>query len=62
MAASTWLIPSSSVLIENQDGAAWLVPGGLIGIEEAAPAVGAIMNQFQKTNIGADLYNGALMT
>lgn len=25
----------------------------------AAPPVGAIMNQFQKANIGADLYNGA---
>ena len=24
----------------------------------AAPPVGAIMNQFQKTNVGADLYNG----
>lgn len=27
----------------------------------AAPPVGAIMNQFQKANIGADLYNGVLI-
>lgn len=27
-----------------------------------APPVGAIMNQFQKTNLGADLYNGVLIT
>jgi hypothetical protein len=28
---------------------------------EAAPPVGAIMNQFQGANIGADLFNGALL-
>jgi hypothetical protein len=27
----------------------------------AAPPVGAIINQFQRANIGADLYNGAIM-
>lgn len=32
-----------------------------VGSEESAP-VGAIMNQFQGANIGADLYNGALLT
>lgn len=62
MAASTWLVPGAPVIIENQDGATWLVPGDPIGIEEAAPAVGAIMNQFQKINLGADLYDGGLIT
>jgi len=35
-------------------------PTYAFGAEESAPAVGAIMNQFQRHNLGADLYNGAL--
>jgi len=30
-------------------------------IEEAAAPPAAIMKQFQKSNIGADLYNGAII-
>lgn len=28
---------------------------------EVAPPVGAIINQFQGANLGADLYNGAII-
>lgn len=37
------------------------IPEELYGYVAGAPPVGAIMNQFQKANIGADLYNGAII-
>jgi len=58
--SDTWIIPGGSVIQENADGADWLIPGSSI-INEPVTVVGAIMNQFQKTNIGADLYNGAII-
>lgn len=41
MAASTWLMPGGPVVVENQDGAAWLVPSAAVVKEEAgAPPAG----------------------
>lgn len=60
--SDTWLIPGGPALQENEDGAVWLVPGTVVVQEaEAAPPVGAIMNQFQGANLGADLFNGTLL-
>jgi hypothetical protein len=37
------------------------IPEEMYGYVAGAPPVGAIMNQFQKYNIGADLYNGGII-
>lgn len=59
--SDTWLVPGGPVVQENEDGATWLIPSGPAIVEASAPPIGAIMNQLQKCNIGADLYNGALI-
>jgi hypothetical protein len=46
----TWLYREPYAMFEPSFNPALLYP--------AAPPVGAIMNQFQRANIGADLYNG----
>ena len=38
----------------------WLNGEPYIMIEPSIGSIGSIINQFQKTNIGSDLYNGVL--
>ena len=58
-----FLIPGGGTLSEDTTSAEYLLPGGgTISVEVAVPPTGAIMNQLQGPNLGADLFNGTLIT
>ncbi len=55
----TALSPSQIKFLHDDPYFMFRMPEELYGYSPAA--VGAIMNQFQKHNVGADLYNGAII-
>lgn len=50
----------NGVSISENGTEEWTVNGVAVAETTAAAPAGAIMNQIQKANLGADLYNGAL--
>ncbi len=49
-------------IVHKEDGAREAIIFGVVNKEDQAAApVGAIMNQLQTSNLGADLYNGTLL-
>ena len=57
MADTAYLIPGGGIVVDTEQDEAELIPGLGIYVEQA----GAIMNQLQSANLGADLYNGTLL-
>ena len=59
--AETILIPGGGVVVETGTDTI-LIPGvgTVTETQAAAPPAGAVMNQLQSSNVGADLYNGTL--
>lgn len=61
--ANEYHISAGLVPIDNSTGDdinEYYISAGLVPDDEAAPT-GAIMNQLQKSNLGADLFNGTLL-
>lgn len=60
--AKTYIDPISGIFVDDKDGKTLIDPiGGIAVMGEAPAAAGAIMNQLQGPNMGADLYNGTLL-
>ncbi len=55
------IIPSIAAGINAAHPSILMPSAPIVGIPTAAAAAGAIMNQFQGQNMGADLYNGTLL-
>jgi len=55
MADATWIVPGGAAVIENADGADWLIPGSVVVNEEEAEAVGMpipLATQYQQQHYG----------
>jgi hypothetical protein len=61
MANTEYLLPDGSFYNDTEQGKEILLPDGSFINEQAAAAAGAIMNQIQQSNLGADLFNGTLL-
>ena len=62
--AKARMFPGFGMVVDLESGTkARMFPGAGMVIDEAgaAPPAGAIMNQLQSGNLGADLYNGTIL-
>ena len=57
------LLPGGGLYKSRNSGKVVLIPGsGFYKEKEAVAPTGAIMNQIQNNNVGADLYNGTIIS